>query len=192
MPESFASPTGTGQILNHTLVKKIKSMIEVSDRYLVFGQKAFIKEVAIPAGEVIEDVAKEYPLANEFDIQIPHRPTAFLSELDALIGIFVCLGSWAGTKLLDEIYDAKLGPRIKKLFRPYIENRGIDKKYSIAIVARKRGTTGSILICCIGSSIEEIESSEKHIPAALALAEQLLDLSKNDSVYLYVIENGKN
>jgi len=166
-------------------------VIEVSERYLAFGQNIFVKEVAIPVGEVIEEVAKEYPCADDVDLRIAPRPIAFLSGLDALIGISVFLGGWAGTKFLDEIYDAKLGPKIKKYFQPYIEKRGADKKYSIAILARKRGTGGSVLICCIGSSIEEIESSERHIPATLTIAKELLDSSKENSVYLYVIESGK-
>jgi hypothetical protein len=166
-------------------------VIEVSERYLAFGQNIFVKEVAIPVGEVIEEVAKEYPCADDVDLRIAPRPTAFLSGLDALIGISLFLGSWAGTKFLDEIYDAKLGPKIKKYFRPYIEKRGTDKKYSIAILVRKRVAGGSVLICCIGSTIEEIESSERHIPAVLTIAKELLDSSKENSVYLYVIEGGK-
>src|SRR5690554_817107 len=150
-----------------------------------------MKEVAIPVGEVIEEVAKEYPCANDLDLRIDPRPKAFLSGLDALIGVAIFLGGWAGTKFLDEIYEAKLGPTIKKYFRPYIEARGVDKKYSLAILARKRGVGGSVLICCIGSSIEEIESSERHIPVALAIAKELLDSSSENSVYLYVIESGK-
>lgn len=171
--------------------KRIRSVIEVSERYLTVGQSVFVKEVAIPVGEVIEEVAKEYPCIDDVDLKINTHPKAFLSGLDALIGIAVFLGSWAGTKFLDEIYDAKLGPIIKRHFRPYIEKRGSDKKYSLAILARKRGAGGSVLICCIGSSIEEIESSERHIPVALTIAEELLDSSKDNSVYLYVIENGK-
>lgn len=163
----------------------------MSERYLAFGQNIFVKEVAIPVGEVIEEVAKEYPCADAVDLNIISRPTAFLSGLDALIGISVFLGGWAGTKFLDEIYDAKLGPAIKGYFRPYIENRGSDKKYSLAILARKKKAMGSVLICCVGSSIEEIESSERHIPAALGVAGELLDSSKDNSVYLYVIESGK-
>lgn len=166
-------------------------MIEVSERYLAFGQNIFMREVAIPAGEVIEKVAKEYPCVDDVDLNITPRPTAFLSGLDALIGIIIFIGGWAGNKFLDEIYDAKLGPVIKGYFQSYIERRGIDKKYSLAILTRKKGSSGAVLICCIGSSVEEIESSERHIPAALSVADELLGSSKYNFVYLYVIENGK-
>lgn len=166
-------------------------MIEVSERYLAFGQNIFVKEVAIPIGEVIAEIAKEYPCTNDVDLKIAPRHTAFLSGLDALIGIIVFLGGWAGTKFLDEIYDAKLGPAIKGYFHSYIKKRGADKKYSLAILARKRGVSGSALICSIGSSIEEIESSKKHIPTALGIAEDTLDSSTDKSVYLYTIEAGR-
>lgn len=167
------------------------SVIEVSERYLIFGQSIFVKEVAIPVGEVIEEIAKEYPCTDDVDLKIALRPTAFLTGLDALIGISIFLGGWAGTKFLDEIYDAKLGPAIKSYLHSYIEKHGSDKKYSLAILARKRGVSGSALICCVGSSIEEIESSKKHIPAALGIAEDALDSSTDSSVYLYVIEAGR-
>lgn len=166
-------------------------MLEVSERYLAFGQKIFVKEVAIPVAEVIEEIAKEYPCTDDLDLKITPRPTACLTGLDALIGISVFVGGWVGTKFLDEIYDAKLGPVIKGYLRPYIEKRGTDKKYSLAILARKKSARDSVLICCVGSSIEEIESSERHIPAALNIAEELLNSSSGNSVYLYVIENGK-
>ncbi|MDF2176869.1 hypothetical protein P2G88_01210 [Aliiglaciecola sp. CAU 1673] len=166
-------------------------MIEVSERYLVFGKNSFLKEVAIPVGDLIGEIAKEYPCTNDSTIAINLRPTAFLTGLDALIGIAVFLGGWASTKFLDEIYAAKLGPAIKGYLLPYVEKSGIDKKYSISILARKNGARGAVLICCVGSSIEEIESSERHIPAALSIAEELLNYSLDDFVYLYVIEKGK-
>jgi len=166
-------------------------VIEVSERYLSFGQSCFVREVAIPAGETIEEIAKEYPCVDEAELNIVPQPTASLSGLDALIGVSIFLGGWAGTKFLDEIYDAKLGPAIKGYFRKYIERSGSDKKYSLSILARSKETSGAVLICCVGSSIEEIELSERRIPRALGVTEKLLSSSKNKSVYLYVIESGK-
>ena len=165
-------------------------MIEVSEKFLTFGKNVFVKEVAIPIGEVIEGIAKEHPCADDVDLRISPRLTAFTSGLDALIGICLFLGGWAATKFLDEIYDIKLRPKIKEYFWPYIEKHGPDKKYSLAILAKKREAVGAVLICCIGSSIEEIESSERQIPAALNMAKELLNSSTENSVYLYVIENG--
>lgn len=148
-------------------------------------------EVAIPSGQVIEEVARKYPCTNEIQIKITPRPTAFLSGLDALIGISIFLAGWAGNKFLDEIYDAKLGPEIKKHLKPYIEKRGPNKKYSLAILARNKESKSSALICCIGTSIDEIESSERHIPAVIEIAKKYLTHSSDSSVYLFVIDNGK-
>lgn len=165
-------------------------MLEVSERYLTFGRSVFLREVAIPIGKEVEEIAKEYPCVDDESLEVSHRYAAFLSGLDALVGISVFLGGWAATKLLDEVYDARLRPKIKECFWPYVEKNGPDKKYSLAILARKRGG-GAVLICCIGSSVEEIESSERHIPAALTLAQELLNSSTDNSVYLYVIEGGR-
>jgi hypothetical protein len=166
-------------------------VFEVSERYLAFGQNVFVREVAIPVGEVIEKIAEKYPCNDDVDLNISPRPTAFLSGLDALIGISFFLGGWAGTKFLDEIYDTKLGPVIKACLRSYIKKRGPDKKYSFSILARKKGADRSVLICCVGSSVEEIEASERHIPAVLDVAEGLLNSANGSSVYLYVIDNGR-
>lgn len=166
-------------------------MVEVSEKYFALGKSTFMKEVVIPIGEVIEDIAREHPYTDEIDLKITPRPTAFISDLEALIGVSIFLGGWAGNKFLDEIYDAKLGPAIKSLLKPYIEKTGLDKKYSLAILARNKGSKGSALICCVGSSINEIESSEKHIPATVSIAENFLQSSNESTVYLFVIDNGK-
>jgi len=121
-------------------------VVEVSERYLAFGQSRFVRAVAIPAGETIEEIAKEYPCVDEVELKIVPQPTAFLSGLDALIGVSIFLGGWAGTKFLDEIYDAKLGPAIKGYFRRYIERSGPNKKYSLAILVRSKVTSGAVLI----------------------------------------------
>jgi len=166
-------------------------MIEVSEKYFAFGKNTFMREVVIPVGEVIEDIAREHPCTDEIDLKITPRPTAFFSGLEALIGISIYLAGWAGNKFLDEIYDAKLGPAIKSLLKTYIEKAGSDKKYSLAILARNKGSMGSALICCVGSSINEIESSEKHIPAIVTIAENFLKSSNDSSIYLFVIDSGK-
>ena len=166
-------------------------MIEVSEKYFAFGKSAFMREVAIPAGEVIEEIAREHPCASEVDSKITPRPTAFLSGLEALIGISIFIAGWAGNKFLDEVYAAKLGPAIKNHLKTYIEKAGPDKKYSIAILARSKSSKGAALICCVGSSIDEIASSEKHIPAVIVIAENFLKSSNHNSIYLFVIDSGK-
>lgn len=166
-------------------------MYEVSERYLAFGQNSFIKEVVIPAGEKIEKLAKEYPCTDEIQVKVQSRPTAFLSGLEALIGVSVFLGTWAGTKFLDEIYDAKIGPAIKEYLGQYIEKSGKNKKYSLSIAAHKRGVDSSVLICCVGSSIEEIEASEVHIPAVLRVAEGFIDSDRRGAIYLFLVDSGR-
>ena len=166
-------------------------MIEVSEKSLSFGKSIFIRDVAIPVGQVIEEIAKEYPCSDDQDINLPLRPTAFLTGLEAIIAVGIFVGGWAGNKFLDEIYEAKLGPVIKGKLSQYIASQASSKMYSLSILARKTGVRGSVLICCVGSTVKEIETSEKHIPAAIELAETLLINESIDYAYLYVIENGK-
>lgn len=166
-------------------------MIELSAKTLAFGHSIFMKEVVIPVSETIEEVAKESPCSQDVELSLTSRPTASLSGLDALIGIVIYLAGWATTKFLDEVYDAKLGPTIKNYLRPYIQKSGSNKKYSVTILAKKRDFKASVLICCIGSSLMEIESGEKLIPKALILAENLIDSTSENSVFIYTIENGK-
>ena len=63
------------------------------------------------------------------------------------------------------------------------------KKYSLAISAQKKGKECSVLVCCVGETIEEIEASERHISKVLDLAEKEADHDAS-AVYLYVIDNG--
>src|SRR5690606_33181468 len=147
-------------------------MIEVSENFIAYGQSRFIKEVAIPVGKEIEAISREFPCSEDQRIELHGKPTAFASGLDALIGITVFFGGWATKKFLDEIYEAKFGPIVKEKLKAYINLDNESKKYSLAISLNKKNKSNSVLVCCVGSNLSEIEESEKHISAIIEIAER--------------------
>lgn len=164
--------------------------MEVSESFITVGRNSFIKEVAIPVGEDIEKISKNFPCQDEILIEIEPKPAAFLSSLEALIGIVVFFGGWVGTKFLDEVYNAKFSPAVKDRLAKYIQKSGTHKKYSLAISINNKSSGTSVLICSVGSTIEEIEASEAHIPAVLKIAETCLGLGAEGTVHMFVIDNG--
>lgn len=164
--------------------------MEISERFIAAGRNSFVREVAIPVGEDIEKISKRFSCQDEIPIEIEPKPEAFLSGLEALIGIVVFFGGWAGTKFLDEVYDAKFSPAVKERLAKYIQKSGTHKKYSLAISINKKNSGTSVLICSVGSTIEEIETSEAHIPSVLKIAEACLDSGVEDTVHMFVIDNG--
>lgn len=167
-------------------------MIEISERLLSYGQPHFIKEVAIPACSEDKKIAEKYPSTEENKIEIQCRPTAYSSELSALIGIVAFVGGWASTKLLDEIYSATFAPFVKEKLGKLIEGSHKPKKYALSISLNKKGRMNSILICCIGTTIQEIEKSEKRIPDVLEISENYINSNNDGSVFLFVIDNGNS
>jgi hypothetical protein len=165
-------------------------MIEVSENFIAYGQSKFIKEVAIPVGEEIEAISREFPCSEKQRIEFHGKPTAFASSLEALIGITVFFGGWAAKKFLDEIYDAKFGPVVKDKLRAYINSDNESKKYSLSISLNKKNKLNSVFICCVGSNLSEIEESEKHIPAIIDISERYIDSTNEGKVYMFIIDNG--
>lgn len=166
-------------------------MIEISDRVLSYGKSTFIREVAIPVSTEVEGISKEYPCNDNQKLEVHGRPTAFASGLEAILGVVVFFGAWATKKFLDEIYDATFGPIAKEKLKAYIEKSSDhSKKYALSISLNKKNKQNSILICCVGSNVQEIEASEIHIPNVMKISESYIDSSNDGSVFLFVIDNG--
>jgi len=165
-------------------------MIEISEKVLSYGQSHFIKEVVIPVSSEIENIANKYPCAEDYKIEVNYKPTACASEFSALIGIVAFLGTWASTKLLDEIYSVTFSPSVKEKLGKLINSNTQQKKYALSISLNKKGKTNSVLICCVGTTIQEIENSEKRIQDVLDISENYINQSNDGSVFLFVIDNG--
>lgn len=167
--------------------------MEVSERYISFGKSLFYKEVAIPTGEEIVQLSRKYPCSEEADdVDIKFRPTAFLTGLEALIGVVVFLGTWSVKKVLDDVYEEAFRPAIREKIRKYIGSNEAEKKYSLSVALNKRNSPTSVLICCTGASLEEIENSELYLGKIVALIEgHFLEKQTERRVLLFNIDNGK-
>jgi hypothetical protein len=153
-------------------------VLEISDKIQFSGNSKFIREFAIPFLDEIKPIAKEYPVqgSNPFESNEEPKLQAHLSEIAGIIGIMAFVASWTATKLLDEVYDIKISPLVKDKLRKYLGKSNTEPKYALTITTLNREMNVSLVIACIGSTVEEIQKSEKHIK----------------SIFNYVQSNGFN
>lgn len=169
--------------------KENQALVEISENILCGGNADFIRKVGIPVNEAVSVIAKEYPVSEERAIELDTRPQGHLSELAGIIGICSFVGSWFATKALDEVYAHKISPLIKRLLRNYIREPS-GRMYGLTISCFNREKDVHLLIACVGSTVDEIESAEKNIGKVFGML-QASDIEAQDGdVLLAVIEAG--
>lgn len=164
--------------------------LEFSDKVLAFGSENFVKNVVLPVSSELKILAKEYPITDVDDIEIDSQFTACSSEVSAFIAIMAIVGPWAANKFLDGIYNV-VSKKIKSKLDTFIKSSKLTKKYSLSLIINSKSTSNSVVICCLGTNIIEIENSELLIPEVLKLSENHLNSTKSKKVHMYIIDNGK-
>lgn len=165
--------------------------VKVSENLISYGQSSFAQQVILPVYESVKSVSEKYPYEDEPNIEVPYRPTAFASSFEALIAAVVFVGGVAVTNVLNDIYAEIFQPSVKRKLQQYINNKNNSHKYSLALSVNIEGSNNSVLICCTGATIEEIENSEKHIDRILSLSTQYFNEKNDGQVLLFNIDNGK-
>ena len=160
-------------------------MLEISDKVQFEGNSKLIREFAIPFLDEFELVAKEYPVKgnNPFSPKEEPKPQAHISEIAGIIGVVAFVATWSATKLLNEVYDLKISPIVRKKLSVYLGKTTSNQKYALTITTLNRETKISLLIACVGSTPEEIESSEKHIDQYLLTSNQQELMPKRERYY---------
>ena len=165
--------------------------MEVSERFISFGDSNFLSEVVVPTINNIDSVTSKYPCAHEPDIVLDTRPVACLSGLEAFMGIVVFLGGWTVKKFLDDVYEETFRSVVREKIRTYISQRDNGKKYSLGISLNTKKNGLSVLVCCTGRNIDEIANSETHLERIVGLAQSYFDSEEYSSgVLLFNIDNG--
>ncbi len=146
----------------------------------------------MPIGEQIAQLSRKYPCSEEADIDIKFHPTAFLTGLEAFVGVVVFLGTWGVKKVLDDVYEEIFRPTIKVKLKKLIGSNKTGKKYSLSVSLNKRECSTSVLICCTGENLEEIENSESHLEKIVDIIDShFLEKQTERRVLLFNIDNGK-
>lgn len=167
--------------------------ISIDQSILILGQGHFIRSVAIPLSEAMEELASRFDDADEddhFEISARSTPQAFLTELGGVAAVGVFLGTWAAKTVLDEIYKVAIRPRVKKVIEDFVKKSQSGKYYSTAISAKSRSDKNTILVVSIGRTIEEIESCNDLVPKAFEIGISEIGAYPDGTIRSYVIEAG--
>ncbi|WP_407472353.1 hypothetical protein ABFU52_00675 [Xanthomonas campestris pv. campestris] len=166
--------------------------ISIEPSILVLGQSSFVRLVAIPLSEQLEEMVLDFrqPGSDDhFEIRARSNPQAFLTELGGVATVGVFLGGWAAKKLLDEIYDATIRPRVKKVVEDFFNKSSGGKLYSTAISAKSKSDRNTILVLSIGRNTEEIEACNDLVAAAFQLGLDQIKAHPDGTVRSYIIED---
>ena len=167
-------------------------MIEISENVNCIGTSNFFRAVAVPICEEIKLIADIYP-----ELEPPNKtkkssePNAqanITSELVGIIGITTFISTWTATTLLNEIYNLKLAPMVKEKLQRFLRDTEPKKKYAMTISTTNRISNCSLVIACVGGSIEEIEQSEKNVSSVLKYAQTFDDSDYEGKVLLFTLD----
>jgi hypothetical protein len=167
--------------------------ISIDPSILILGQGHFVREVAIPLSEAVEDLASRFAGTDggdHFELNAQSHPQAFLTELSGLAAVGVFVGTWAAKTALDEIYKGAIRPKIKNEIEGFLKKSQTGKYYSTAISARCRSDKNTIIVISIGRTIEEIEACNDLVADAFEIAVEEIGNYPNCTVRSYVIESG--
>lgn len=166
----------------------------VSSRTFSIGNAEFIRAVAVPFAKEIELIGLHYPLSPQDKEAEPGAESAFFAagvDLSGLVGVLIFVGTWAATKVLDELFDIKLGPAIRTAIRNAFSNAS-GKTYGITLALHNAEKRTTILVVAIGASEGGLQKSEQAVRATLAFAAQKADQEPAEGVHMYLIEDGKS
>ena len=160
------------------------------------GNSTVFRTLGIPLSEALEsDAALD---VHDGDLPAPlqtePRPQMDAAAIAATIGILAFLGSWAAKKVLDEIYAAKIRPKIKEIFgssdAQSLPNKP-GKKWLFQLGVWYEEEQVLVLLTLVGDSLHEILEQEHLLPTLHSGAVDWLIRNGADSpVHLYIVENG--
>ena len=167
--------------------------------YTVFsgGDECWIRNISIPLTEALKQIAMHDDSITFRDelpdyLAVDSRPTADGAILiGGVVGVFVFFASWLATKILDDVYEAKFQPAIKKaLGSADTKLSGANAKKPIILEVGISYTDKRvfILIGIVADTFDEILRSEHMIKSVHKNAVEWIN--NNDSqhpIHLYVI-----
>lgn len=170
--------------------------------HLMSGGASHLKEVTIPLAERLE---AEFPGGTEHTpldgkengpMSMKARYTNTLSTIEMLTGVCVFLGSWGAKRFLDDIYDLKVRPHLRKLLgeklspivQPPANVPAPKKHYCLVLGLWYPAIEKAVFVAAIGEDADELLRNEEAIKQVHLSAErELLLLREDDTILLYVV-----
>lgn len=175
-------------------ILKSELRLALSDKVMAIGGAAFIRETAVPVADEMDLLSQDYP-CNQDDIDMDEAfsgsPQAGLGEISGLVGVSAFLGSWAATKLLDELFDLRIGPLLRSAIKRAFESGAKDQMYALSLAVHNAESRTVVLIVAAGKSMDELECSEGMVRPTLSFAIQQAAALNTEGVHVYLIENGR-
>lgn len=164
------------------------------------GDSKFIMTFGVPIAEELDEMSA--PLNMHVRPLPDHK--MFLLDTGAknietftvgVFGVLLFLPGWFAKKLLDEIYDLKLKPVVRKILKQAneIEIYASKKKYktfTLSVYYKEYSTV--VIVAVKERGLDELATSLDRIRAAHAAALATLQTSSSpEPVHLYLIKDGK-
>jgi hypothetical protein len=171
---------------------------------LVQGDSTAFRELGVPLCEDLEnELGKSAATRDEIgqsatlDFTGLAQPRAFPSALGAIIGIILFTAGWSAKKLLDEVYELKIRPHVRRLLGeadnkiPKKSSRS-NCKYAFMLAVWHDSIKRTVVAVCIGETFSGVLTSEQHVWKVHQNACELLTRDiQSKLILLYLITEGE-
>jgi hypothetical protein len=168
------------------------SSIRFSDKILVFGGPAFVRNVAIPLGAIADELSgaaiSDLSVVDDGMLEVAEQLQASLTALGGLV-VLGFIGTKLADKAFDDLYTSLLRPAFLSAMAGVEYESG--KYYAVSLCAIHAPTRRTILLVALGECLEEISSSELRITTALYQGQIWAEANPRAlPVHLYRIKGG--
>ena len=164
------------------------------------GDASFIRALPIPLASDLEVVAKEAEIKHEdlptSDVfAVDKRPKNLGFESAVAAGIVLFVGSWFAKKLLDEIYELKLKPAIRRVIQKADEITVFraKKRFLVFLVGVYYRDKEKLVLVALKTKDKAVlvRDLERIRDVHTSAYRKLTRPEYNRPLHLYVVENGQ-
>lgn len=164
------------------------------------GDQHWFRNVSIPLIESLEhEIMDDDSITFKYDLpdylQVDSRPKADAAVLiGGVVGIFAFFASWLATKVLDDVYEVKIQPAIRKALGAAdtkLSGANATKPKMLQLGVSYADKNVFILIGIVDDTFDEILRAEHMVKSVHKSAVEWIN--KNDAcqpIHLYIIDRG--
>ncbi|MBA2079164.1 hypothetical protein [Rhodanobacter sp. PCA2] len=182
--------------------------IVISEKFYVLGGAAFIRAVAEPLDDEVQELRRQYlarGVSDGWDMDeeenLPAPAPLLFAALTDLEGLYTAVatvsGGYVTKKIFDEVWDITLRPKLRKALGALFAKKNA-KKYGVSILFRDKRSGVSILVVSVGETLQAIEQGDRQARLVIERSVKTLNElpSKGTSaafgaVHMYVVEESK-
>lgn len=194
-------------IRGRRLVPELNGIV-ISEEFYVMGGAAFIRAIAEPLDDELQELRRQYlaqGISDDWEMggeenrpKLALGPFASLTDLHGLYTAVVTLGSgYVTKKIFDEVWDMTLRPKLRKALEAVFAKNNA-KKYGVSVLFRDKRTGVSILVVSVGETLDEIKQGDRQARLVIGRAVKTLNglpasstRTKFGTIHMYVVEASK-